>query len=74
MVIQTSGKLTGGAGMGGTDAVSLQQLLSARVSASAQLHHEVTYFVEWMANENIPWVFIRGFMHKILIALGKFQG
>ena len=74
MVGTTSGKLSGGAGLGGLDATALQQLLSARGRASTHLSCEVVHFVECMANFNVPWAAICGFMNNRLIALDKMPG
>ena len=69
-----SGKLKGGAELGGMDAIELQQLLSARGSARTHLRCEVARFVEWMSNNNVPWAAITGFMYNQLIALDKLPG
>ena len=74
MVGATSGKLSGGAGLGGPYATALQQLLSARGSASTHLRYEVAHFVEWIVNFNVPWAAICGFMNNRLIALDKMPG
>ena len=56
------------------DASALQQLLSARGSASTYLRHEIARFVTWMSKESVPWAAIRGFLQNRLIALDKMLG
>ena len=68
------GRLSGGAGPGGKDSVSLQHWLLRFGAASAELRLIVGDFVEWLGNERPPWYAYRSLMSGQLIALDKQPG
>ena len=74
MVTAVAGRLSGGAGPGGTDSVSLQHWLLRFVAASAELRHIVGDFVEWIGNGRPPWAAYRALLSGRLIALDKQPG
>ena len=65
------GRLSGGAGPGGTDSVSLQHWLLRFDAASAELRLIVGEFIEWTSNGRPPWAAYRALMSGRLIALDK---
>ena len=54
-VTAVAGLISGGAGPGGTDSVSLQHWLLRFGAASAELRLIVGDFIEWMSNGRPPW-------------------
>ena len=54
-VMAVAGRLSGGAGPGGTDSVSLQHWLLRFGATSAELRLIVGDFVEWLGNGRTPW-------------------
>ena len=73
-VTAVAGRLSGGAGPGGTDSVSLQHWLLQFGAASAELRLIVGDFVEWLGNERPPWAAYWALMSGRLIALDKQPG
>ena len=73
-VTTVAGRLSGGAGPGGTDSVSLQHWLLRFGAASAELRLIVGEFIEWMSNGWPPWAAYRALMSGRLIALDKQSG
>ena len=73
-VMAVSGRLSGGAGPGGTDSVSLQHWLLRFGAASAELRLIVGDFVEWLGNGRPPWAAYRALMSGWMIALDKQPG
>ena len=70
-VTAVAGRLSGGAGPGGTDSVSLQHWLLWFGAASAELMLIVGDFVEWLGNGRPPWAAYQALMSGRLIALDK---
>ena len=73
-VTAVAGRISGGAGPGGTDSVSLQHWLLRFGAASAELRLIVGDFVEWLGNVRLPWAAYRALMSGRLIALDKQPG
>ena len=69
-----AGRLSGGAGPGGTNSVSLQHWLLRFGAASSELRLIVGDFIEWMSNGRPPWAAYRALMSGRLIALDKKPG
>ena len=67
-------RLSGAAGPGGTDSVSLQQWLLRFGDASAELRHIVGYFGDCMSNGRPTWVSYRALMSGCLVGLDKCPG
>ena len=55
IVAAVAGQLSGGAGTGGTDSVSLQYWLLRFGEASGELRLIVADFTEWLRNGRPPW-------------------
>ena len=70
-VMEVAGRLSGSAGPGGMDSVSLQHWLLTFGAASAELRLIVGDFVEWLGNGRPPWAAYRALMSDWLIALVK---
>ena len=68
-VTAVAGRLSGGAGPGGTYSMSLQHWLQRFGEASAELRLIVGDFVEWLGNGWPPWAAYRVLMSGRLIAL-----
>eukprot|EP00978_Attheya_sp_CCMP212_P005260 scaffold11661_cov30-Attheya_sp.AAC.1 len=66
--------LSGAAGPGCTDAMSLQHWLLRFGSTSLCLRHVVADLVDWMSNESPPWAAIRALIVCRLLALNKWPG
>ena len=73
-VTAVAGLLSGGAGPGGTDLVSLQHWLLRFGVASRELRLIVWDFTEWLGNGGPPWAAYRAIMSGRLIALEKQPG
>ena len=73
-VTAVAGLISGGAGPGGTDSVSLQHWLHRFGAASAELRLIVRDFVDWLGNGRPPWAAYRALMSSRLIALDKQPG
>ena len=73
-VTVVAGRLSGGAGPGGTDSVSLQKWLLRFGAASAELRRIAGDFFEWLGNGRPPWTAYCAFMSGRLIALDKQPG
>ena len=73
-VTAVSGRLSGGAGPGGTESVSLQHWLLLFVATTAELRLIVGDFVEWLGNGRPPWTAYRALMSGRLIALENKPG
>ena len=69
-----AGWLSGGAGPGGTDSVSLQHWLLRFGAASAELRLIVRYFVKWLGTGRPPLAAYRALMSGRLITLDKQPG
>ena len=67
-------RLSGGAGPGGTDSVSLQHWLLRFGGASAELREAVAEFTDWLANDLPPLAAYRALMAGHLIGLDKCLG
>ena len=74
MVKAFTGRLSEGAGLSGTDSVSLQHCLLRFGVASRELRLIVGDFVEWMVNGRPPWAAYRALMSGRLIAMDKQPG
>ena len=61
-VTAVAGRLSGGAGPGSTDSVSLQHWLLRLGAASAEFRRIVGDFVEWLGNGRPPWAVYRALM------------
>ena len=66
--------MSGGAGPGGTDSISLQHWLLRFGAASAELRQVVADVGNWMSNGRPPWAAYRALMSGRLIALDKSPG
>ena len=73
-VTAVSGRLSEGAGPGGTDSVSLQHWLLRFSAASAELRLIVGYFVEWLGNGRPAWSVYQALMSGRLIRLDNQPG
>ena len=73
-VTAVAGRLSGGAGPGGTDSVSLQHWLLRFGAASGELWLIFGDFVEWLGNGRPPWDAYSALMSGRLIALDKHPG
>ena len=73
-VTAVAGRLSGGAGTGRTDSVSLQRWLLRFRAASGELWIIVGDFVEWLGNGRPPWAAYRALMRVRMIALDKQPG
>ena len=73
-VTAVAGRLSGGAGQGGIDSVSLQHCILRFGAASAELRLIVGDFVKWLGNERHPWYAYWALMSGRLIALDKHPG
>ena len=73
-VTVVAGGLSGGAGPGGTDWVSLQHWLLRFGTASGELRLTVGDFTEWMGNGRPPWASYRALIISQLIILDKQPG
>ena len=62
MVTAVAGRLSGGAGTGGTDLVSLQHWILRFGAASREIRLIVGYFTEWMGNGRPLWAAYRALM------------
>ena len=74
VVTAVAGRLSGGAGPGGTDLVSLQHWLLRFGAASGDLRLIVEEVGEWLCNWRPPWTAYRAMMSGWLIALDKCPG
>ena len=70
-VTAVAGRLSGGAGPGGTDSVSLQHWLLRFGAASAELRLIVGDFVKWLGNGRPPLAAYQELMSGWLIAMDK---
>ena len=73
-VTAVAGRLSEGAGPGGTDSVSLQHWLLRFGAVRAELRLIVGDFVEWLGNGRPPWAAYWALMSARLIALDKQPG
>jgi len=67
-------KLSGAAGLGGTDAVDLRNWLLRFGAESAALREELANWCNWLANTSPPWAAYRALMACRLVALDKQPG
>jgi len=67
-------KLSGGAGLGGMDAVDLRNWLLRYGAESQALREEMAQWTMWLANESPPWAAYRALMAGRLVALDKQPG
>ena len=74
VVSAVAGRLSGGAGPGGTDSVSLQHWLLQFGAASGELRQIVAEFGEWISNGRPPWSAYCAMVSGRLIALDKSPG
>ena len=74
IIQRVAGRLSGGAGLGGTDATTMQMLISGRGRASKALRESIMKFSEWLINKDVPWSAIRAFVSNRVIALDKRTG
>ena len=70
-VTEVAGRLSGGAGLGGTDSVSLQHYLLHFSATSGKLRLIVSDFAEWLGNRQPPWGAYRALTSGWMIALEK---
>ena len=73
-VTAVAGRLSGGAGLGRTDLVSLQHWLLQFGAASGELRLIVGDFTKWMGNGRPQWAAYRALMSGRLIAPDKNPG
>ena len=73
-VTEVAGRLSGGAGLRGTDSVSLHNWLLRFSTSSGELQLVVADFAEWLGNKRPPWDAYRALMSGRLIALDKQSG
>ena len=73
-VTAVAGRISGGAGPGGTDSVSLQQRLLRFGAASGEMRLIVGDFTDWLSNGMPPWAAYCAMMSGWLIALDKHPG
>ena len=73
-VTAVAGRLSGGAGPGGTDSVSLQHWILRLRAASAEPRLIVGDFFEWLGNGRPSWATYQALMSGRLIALDKQPG
>ena len=73
-VTEVAGRLSGGAGPGGTDSVSLQHWLLRFGAASMELRLIVSDFAEWLGNGRHSWYAYCAMMSVRMIALDKQPG
>ena len=74
VVWAVAGRLSRGAGPGGTDSVSLQHWLLRFRAANGELRLNVAEFGEWISNGRPPWAAYRAMMSVRMIALEKGPG
>jgi hypothetical protein len=67
-------RLSGAAGLGGTDAHALQQWLLRFGNSSRTLRQATAELVDWLANDFPPWAAYRALMAGRLVALDKCPG
>jgi hypothetical protein len=67
----TARPLSGGAGLGGTDARAPQQWLLCFGKASRPVRQAIADLVDWLANSFPPWAAYRALMVGCLFALDK---
>jgi hypothetical protein len=71
----TACRLSGGAGLGGTDAHALQQWLLRFGKSSRLLRQAAADLVDWLANSFPPWAAYRALMPgRLLVTLDKCPG
>ena len=68
------GRISGGAGPGGTDLVSLQHWLLRFGEASVEMSLIVGDLTEWLGNRRPPWAAYRALTSSRLIVLDKQLG
>ena len=73
-VTAVAGRLSGGAGPGGTDSVSLHNCLLHFGAASVEPRLIVGDFTEWMSNGRPPWAAYRAMIRGRMIAMDKKPG
>jgi hypothetical protein len=73
-VEKVAGRLSGSAGLGGTDAQALSHWLLKFGTASRKLRVALAGLASWMANEFPPWAAYRALMSGRLLALDKCPG
>jgi len=73
-VEQVVAKLSGMAGLGGTDVVDLQNWLLCFGAESEAFREEMASWTNWLANETPPWPAYRALMAGRLVALDKQPG
>ena len=73
-VMSVAGQLSGEAGPGGTDSVSLQHWLLRFGEASRELRLIVADFTEWLTNGRPSWAAYQAMMSSLMIALEKQPG
>jgi len=74
MVERVAAKLSGMAGLGGTDVVDLQNWLLCFGAESEAFREEMASWTNWLANETPPWPAYRALMAGRLVALDKQPG
>ena len=74
VVTAVAGRLSVGAGPGGTDSVSLQHWLLRFGETSGELRLIVVEFREWLCDVRPPWAAYRAMISRLLIALDKCPG
>jgi len=67
-------QLSGGAGLGGTDAVDLRNWLLCFGAESEAFREEMAQWAMWLANDSPPWPAYRALMACRLVALDKQPG
>lgn len=73
-VSTVASRLSGSAGLGGVDSITLQQWLLKFGKASAELRKAVAEMTDWLANHSPPWAAYRALMAGRLVALDKCPG
>jgi hypothetical protein len=74
VVEHVAGRLTGSAGLGGSDAHALGHWLLKFGTSSQRLRSALADLGSWMANKSPPWAAIRALMAGRLLAIDKCPG
>ena len=74
VVEKISHRLSGSAGLGGTDSNSLQRMMSNFGQTSRALQTQFALMTSWLANTTAPWAAYRGLVAGRLVAVDKQPG
>ena len=73
-VQSVAAKMSGGAGPGGIDSLTLQNWLLHFGKESNQLREAIASITRWLADDSPPWVAYQALMANCLVALDKCPG